>query len=514
MNDTEAADLLERAARVLVPDEPAPLTSLVTAAHQGHRRRTRMTVALAAASVALVLGGGAVVQQVVANRSETPPTDPTTGVPVAPDGMRLVGMGRVVIAVPDSWGTQALRCGRPTRDTVYFLDRAPLCGGQSQRGISSVLLLDAGTEEGQRAADFTDTDAAINGVDVKRGQAECPPAADCDFPFEEVVWVPAYDVVLAVLPGGDDGGVLESLQLLPADYTTVPYLPANLTNGPAGNLLIAAGLTFEESPPPGMPTGRAGQFGTDPQAGSVVRRGTTVSMLLEPFAESTCDKKGSGSSPEIPGGPDYPTNASGQTYGAMADGDYPDPDLIAVSGNCDLSGYVTREELDDPAPWEPEAGLAAAASRTIPVYESDGVTQIDTFTIGGAEGQGQGSETPSGPDAAAVAGEWTITIAGAQREDGSQQYDTYRDVNLTALVAGDRLTVFDGCQTWATRFQLKDGEFALTGPFAAQTTPPTSGCDQQAPLVNILENIRHVTIQGDEVYLHLDSFQIVLVLRR
>ena len=32
--------------------------------------------------------------------------------------------------------------------------------------------------------------------------------------------------------------------------------------------------------------------------------------------------------------------------------------------------------------------------------------------------------------------------------------------------------------------------------------------------VNVMENIRHVTLRSDEVYLHLGSFQIVLVLRR
>lgn len=217
----------------------------------------------------------------------------------------------------------------------------------------------------------------------------------------------------------------------------------------------------------------------------------------------------------VPTGPDYPVNEQGQTYGGMAAGDYPDPDLVAVYGNCGRSGYALREDLEDPAPWVPDAGLDGTP-RTVPVYELDGVTQIDTFTIGAAEGSSSGvdSAPPTGPGAEDVQGAWRVTIGGVQRPDGSQQFDTYRDLDLTATVRGNTLRLWDGCVTSTATFELHAGQFDLTARGAAEVPTPDAGCERQAPLAAILDNIRHVTTDGGDVYLHLDTFQIVLVLKR
>jgi hypothetical protein len=87
----------------------------------------------------------------------------------------------------------------------------------------------------------------------------------------------------------------------------------------------------------------------------------------------------------------YPTNAAGETYG----GDKPlveQPDLVAVIATNGKHGFCLRSDFDGPAdgttpstpPEEVEAlNEAGLRGRTIPVYESDGVTQIGVFQIGG-----------------------------------------------------------------------------------------------------------------------------------
>ena len=83
-------------------------------------------------------------------------------------------------------------------------------------------------------------------------------------------------------------------------------------------------------------------------------------------------------------------NASGQTYGPLRDGDEANgtvPDLILVVGNNGTEGYVERHIIIvplDELPQSPEEALRwnedHQEPRTYPVFESDGVTQIDTWT--------------------------------------------------------------------------------------------------------------------------------------
>jgi hypothetical protein len=95
-----------------------------------------------------------------------------------------------------------------------------------------------------------------------------------------------------------------------------------------------------------------------------------------------------------PGVSGYPTNASGQTYGDLPTSDEPlsnkdIPDLVGVMGNNGEHGYITKRAfLGGRAPANPEQALeiqATAEPVTVPVYAADGVTVIDTFTIGSGE---------------------------------------------------------------------------------------------------------------------------------
>lgn len=91
----------------------------------------------------------------------------------------------------------------------------------------------------------------------------------------------------------------------------------------------------------------------------------------------------------------YPTNEAGQTYGAEDDNlSFDDrPDLILVEATNGNQGYVLRETLDEVTganvsspekalEWQRRQDEAGWDRRVIPVFLSDGLTQIGVFEIG------------------------------------------------------------------------------------------------------------------------------------
>lgn len=90
--------------------------------------------------------------------------------------------------------------------------------------------------------------------------------------------------------------------------------------------------------------------------------------------------------------PKYEVNEYGQTFGSTLDvmyvSDY--PDLIAVLGDNGIRGYAYPADLDGEQPSCPEEAVKMMEERAkngnpprvINVYDSDGRTVIDTFTIG------------------------------------------------------------------------------------------------------------------------------------
>lgn len=104
----------------------------------------------------------------------------------------------------------------------------------------------------------------------------------------------------------------------------------------------------------------------------------------------TCNEDGTLTpAPHIKG--NYEVNENGQTYGVCVDSPYVDdaPDLQPVIGDNGIEGYAYTEDLlykgAAKNPEEAVAQMEAIANGTyepvvINVYESDGVTVIDTFT--------------------------------------------------------------------------------------------------------------------------------------
>ncbi|CEK33947.1 hypothetical protein [Paraclostridium sordellii] len=88
----------------------------------------------------------------------------------------------------------------------------------------------------------------------------------------------------------------------------------------------------------------------------------------------------------------FKTNDDGETYGTYidkGDGEYEEPDLMAVIGVNDVEGYVKKVDLYDEEnqPNNPEEAIAymekreKEGPRLIPVYEKDGKTVIGEYRI-------------------------------------------------------------------------------------------------------------------------------------
>lgn len=121
--------------------------------------------------------------------------------------------------------------------------------------------------------------------------------------------------------------------------------------------------------------------------------GAAVAVVPSILAPAGVTTKG-GVAPSAMPDPSYPTNSSGKTFGSLLDSNSPsnDPDLIKVEATNGKVGYVYKKALDDAdgttaaqsfkSPEDAIAYQRAHASDAlveIPVYSSDGKTQIGTF---------------------------------------------------------------------------------------------------------------------------------------
>ena len=281
MNHDEATRYLDDLGEQ-VPDRRPPMADLIGAGKLAERRKTRRTMALVAASVALVLGGGALVQQVTSGdggRRNDPPTD---GVPQAPEGKRLVGMGQVVIAVPTTWGIDVSCVGNADGAKPAFRVQSiePI-------GSDSCLALGAAfyaldTPEGAKVAKSATFPDVINGLEVLRTpERPCPLSSTMYCP--ESVSVPSQNIVLEFRSWTTDfSPILDSLRLLPAGFTTVPYLEPGTLRSKAEAAIEGAGLDpLMEAPDMDMPV-----RSIDPSSGSVISVGDTVQLFEDVVEEA------------------------------------------------------------------------------------------------------------------------------------------------------------------------------------------------------------------------------------
>lgn len=117
MTDEILSELLARAVEG-VPVADPPVDALVRRGRAARRSRRRTTVLGAALACLLVIGGVGVVRW-AAGPEDAPPIADTAGPPQPPSGMKWVGVGRKVVAVPAAWPViPGIYCGEPTSPYV------------------------------------------------------------------------------------------------------------------------------------------------------------------------------------------------------------------------------------------------------------------------------------------------------------------------------------------------------------------------------------------------------------
>jgi hypothetical protein len=201
--------------------------------------KTRLVVAVAA--IAVVAIGAALVSR-LGTYSPGPDHDPvlSSGMPVPPDGMRWVGYGDVVFAVPETWTTDDAPCNLPQSNTVWLAipgDYFP-CGAEPVAGLSSLRI-------------------SLNTISTRGG--EPGPGFTVDSPDEQLATE-----------------ILDSHLALPTGWTTVPWR----LHGSALNMArelrrvgLDAQIVREYVPEEG-----ANQ--TVPSSGSPVRLGTAITVVI------------------------------------------------------------------------------------------------------------------------------------------------------------------------------------------------------------------------------------------
>jgi len=121
----------------------------------------------------------------------------------------------------------------------------------------------------------------------------------------------------------------------------------------------------------------------------------------------------------------WPTNERGQTYGAAGLAKSPEdwPDLVAVGGGGKKQGYCFRTDLDGPArpPNTPQEAKDQTEANLrgygIPMYESDGTTQIGVFGLGA--GAAAGGTWPDGRKREMTADAHGTMISTEKAADGA-----------------------------------------------------------------------------------------------
>ena len=289
MNDDNLTEILERSAAD-VPVGPPPLSQM----HRTASRRRTYAVGLAAAAAVAVVASGVALWFTgdVATRdpapaaSDSPSPQPQGEAP--PIGFRWVGMGQAVIAVPDSWGTNATWCGTPKRDTVIVdVGAVPLCFVPFPEDTTSVTI---------RSRERIDQVGSWVPIEVDGERALRSPDERLGGPtglkiYGASVYLPERDVVFAAessVSAQAVNDVLEQITILDTLVAVPGFSQTNYGDGDQSKAreryvraLTEAGLRAEVIV---EPTPQASVVGfvleASPAPGTVVEPGSTVTVTV------------------------------------------------------------------------------------------------------------------------------------------------------------------------------------------------------------------------------------------
>jgi hypothetical protein len=287
MNNESARELL-RAAVVEVELSPAPVDDLVRRGASSRRRTRRWQLAAVAAAVIGVVGASLAVAGGPGDEAGPAPAN-SDAVVEAPDGARYVGMGRLVVAVPQDWGYHDLRCGVVPDGTIAFSadpERGCLHSFLSSRNALHVASADS--EGGARWLDVPGTPVEIDGITLTRTAVAA--RTDDSSTYSGALVATSEGVV--IWAQSDDPevvtGILDSVRVLPQDMVAVPFDQDGPVSSPR-QLIEAAGLNVEvvEEYRPGWSPGWL--ISSDPPLGSPVAIGSTVTLTVSGPAPQGAD---------------------------------------------------------------------------------------------------------------------------------------------------------------------------------------------------------------------------------
>jgi hypothetical protein len=203
-----------------IPSGPSLVDDLVRGGTRMRRRR-RLLQVTAAAATAAVIGAGALLLQPGGDDDRSMPVDEPTATVPAPPGTRLVGDGRIVVAVPEAWSTDDTQCNVPLSDTVAFRDATLNCSGTPDPSLSALFIEDFGS--GLFVRDVADAERleVVDGVEVAFFAIErlTGPSGDTDPPsYVGSLVVESEEVAMTVVSPDRSTieEVLASVAVLPA----------------------------------------------------------------------------------------------------------------------------------------------------------------------------------------------------------------------------------------------------------------------------------------------------------
>lgn len=292
MNEQELTTLLERAA-ARTPIKAVPWDEITSEGQTPPTHRRPLLLLSVVTLTALAVLGVVFTQQMWggAPPAEAPLASPTSSpsdLPVAPPGMRLVGRGSIVVAVPEGWATEIGGCyDLPFQNRVFFPSDADLvhfsCAGLRPPNTSSVQFYDSRSRSVTGLVNDAVLPDEVNGVSVLRTPLEPGGAADV---IEGVIVVPSEHLLIWVDSPDVEvvKDILNSVASLPEGYVAIPS--AQGTWKMTRDEMVQAGLEVSVIGTDEWLNGaRRGDITqTDPSLGSVVRKGSSVEMMVLGFA--------------------------------------------------------------------------------------------------------------------------------------------------------------------------------------------------------------------------------------
>ncbi len=320
-------------------------------------RRARWVLPAVVVAGAMVVVVGALVW-LQPSDSSTPADDPAPATePVVPDGMRLVGWGRVAVAVPDGWRTTAGSCPPGEDDVVQFKSFANVaCPLINVRGVSTLELMSSHTQYGRSVAKASDA-TELDGLELLRTDRE--------------LVVPSEGVLFRA-SGSDQivDWILDSVQVLPETWTSVPYWHSPSAQHPP----TVPGLNIGTHDV-WRPDAAAGEIvGLRPTSGTVLPVGSTVTLLIQtdrmPLGQVDADHRITTWHCGI-----NPTTFAGRTWEVP----WPTP----------FDGTNAPRPFNDPPPGEAFTGHGSMelVAEDRAVYTDDGGVRL-TFLPAGTPGAG------------------------------------------------------------------------------------------------------------------------------